>query len=394
MIKEAEEDTIKDTAKGTTKSAAKNTMEEQRMYACWLDTGLWLDRRIKHMLLRAAGTPKEIYAMTDGRADAQLAALVGEKNRDRLKEHRRQHPEQIWDKMSRSGIQYTFCKATDFPERLTNIPDPPFGLFYKGELPAAQAPSVAVIGARKCSEYGRYMAEHITEGLVRYGVDIISGMAMGIDGISQRKALKSGGRSYGVLGCGADVIYPPSNEPLYRMLLAEGGVLSEYPPQTAPRAALFPPRNRIISALADAVLVIEAREKSGTFITVDMALEQGREVYAVPGRCTDELSVGCNKLLRQGAGVAISAEDIMDDMGWERAAAGEKAAAGRTETVSLLGRAVYDALQRGTLMTQEELVLALRMKGDDTPVAQICGALVELQLNHLIEKTGGAYRRR
>ena len=365
------------------------------MYACWLDTGIWPDRKVKHALLRVVGSPKEIYDMTDGRADAQLAALVGEKNRDRLKQHRRQqHPEQIWDKMNKSGIQYTFCKAQDFPERLANIPDPPFGIFYKGELPAAGIPSVAVIGARKCSEYGRYMAERITEGLVRHGVCIISGMAMGIDGISQRMALKVGGKSYGVLGCGVDVIYPPSNEPLYHRLLAEGGVLSEYPPQTAPRAALFPPRNRIISALADVVLVIEAREKSGTFITVDMALEQGREVYAVPGRCTDDLSVGCNKLLRQGAGAAISAEDIIDDMGWERIGDMGEAVSKQAEMPSLLAKAVYDEMQRGTLMTQEELVLALRGKGNDTPFAQICGALVELQLKNLIEKTGGAYRRK
>ncbi len=373
----------------------RRIIERQKIYACWLDSGIWVDRRAKHALLRAAGSPEEIYRRTDGRADAWLTAIAGQKNCDRLKQHRRQaQPEALWDKMNKDGIQYTFCKAADFPQRLTDIPDPPFGIFYKGRLPDAAAASAAVIGARKCSEYGKYMAEHITEGLVRHGIAIISGMAMGIDGISQRTALKAGGRSYAVLGCGADVIYPPSNEPLYHGLLAGGGVLSEYPPQTAPRAALFPPRNRIISALADVVLVIEAREKSGTFITVDMALEQGREVYAVPGRCNDALSVGCNRLLRQGAGVVISAEDIIEDMGWGRTAPGNADAEARTETLSPLAQDVYGMMNPGTLTTQEALVAALRGTGNNTPFAQICGAVLELELKNLIEKTGGAYRRR
>lgn len=341
------------------------------------------------------GSPEEIYRMADGSADARLTSLVGQKNCDRLKQHRRQtQPEEIWDKMNRDGIQYTFCKAADFPERLVNIPDPPFGIFYKGRLPDTGFLSAAVIGARKCSEYGKYMAEHITEGLVRHGIAIVSGMAMGIDGISQRTALKTGGRSYAVLGCGVDVIYPPSNEPLYHGLLADGGVLSEYPPQTAPRAALFPPRNRIISALADVVLVIEAREKSGTFITVDMALEQGREVYAVPGRCTDALSVGCNRLLRQGAGAAISAEDIIEDMGWGHTASGNAGVKVRVEALSPLAREVYDMMKAGTLTTQEEIVAALRREKNDAPFVQVCGAVLELQLQNLIEKTGGAYRRK
>ena len=141
---------------------------------------------------------------------------------------------------------------------------------------------------------------------------MVSGMARGIDGIAQKAALEAGGASFAVLGCGVDICYPEENRELYDRLLQEGGILSEYPPGMPPEPKLFPPRNRIISGLSDLVLVIEARKKSGTLITVDMALEQGREVYALPGRVSDKLSDGCNRLIRQGAGVATCPEDILE----------------------------------------------------------------------------------
>ena len=145
-------------------------------------------------------------------------------------------------------------------------------------------------------------------------MQIISGMARGIDGIGQRAALYAGGYSLGVLGCGVDVCYPRENREVYEQLLVKGGVCSEYPPGMEPRAVLFPPRNRIISGLCDGVLVIEAKGRSGTLITVDMALEQGREVYAVPGRATDALSEGCNRLIRQGAQLVMSPEELLEDL--------------------------------------------------------------------------------
>ena len=146
------------------------------------------------------------------------------------------------------------------------------------------------------------------------GIQVISGMARGIDGISQNAALKAGGSSYGVMGCGVDICYPKSNQIVYDTLLKQGGVLSSYPPGTTPQANLFPPRNRIVSGLADVLVVIEARQRSGTSITVEMALEQGREIYAVPGRITDRLSDGCNKMIKEGAHVFLSPEDFLLDL--------------------------------------------------------------------------------
>ncbi len=212
------------------------------------------------------------------------------------------------------GIDFVPFTSTNYPGRLRNIPDPPFALYVKGKLPIETKPSVAIIGARACSEYGKAVAEHFGRCLGSAGIQIISGMARGIDGIAQKGAVESNGESFAVLGCGVDVCYPKENRDLYIKLQEKGGIISEYAPGTEPESKLFPPRNRIISGLADLILVIEARKRSGTYITVLQALEQGKEVYAVPGRVTDSLSDGCNYLLFQGAGVAVSPNSIIEEL--------------------------------------------------------------------------------
>lgn len=201
---------------------------------------------------------------------------------------------------------------SDYPAVLREIRRPPARLYLRGKLPEPDRPAVAIIGARRCSSYGRDMARLFAGALSAAGVQIISGMAAGIDGIAQRAALETGGVSFGVLGCGTDLCYPAGNRDLYEALLEKGGLLSEYPAGTPPVSGHFPARNRIISALSDAVLVIEAKERSGTLITVDFALEQGRDVYALPGRLTDGWSAGCNRLIRQGAGIALTPDDILE----------------------------------------------------------------------------------
>ena len=164
------------------------------------------------------------------------------------------------------GMKKVRREDPEYPGRLRNIPDPPKQLYYYGELPGEDEPSAAIIGARDCSEYGKYVAIELGRLLGQNGICVISGMARGIDGISQEAALSVGGRSYGVLGSGADVCYPRSNRGLYEQLKCRGGVLSEYAPGTPAKGYLFPPRNRIVSGLADVVVVVEAREKSGTLI--------------------------------------------------------------------------------------------------------------------------------
>lgn len=225
---------------------------------------------------------------------------------------------------------YVDRSDSGYPRALRCIAHAPERIYIRGCLPDERLPCAAVIGARRCSSYGREMAQWFAGELAAAGVQVISGMALGVDGIAQRAALAAGGKSFGVLGSGTDVCYPRDNRDLYERLLEQGGVLSEYPAGTPPLPVHFPWRNRIISALADVILVIEAKEKSGTLITVDFALEQGKDVYVLPGRVTDALSCGCNRLLCQGAGAALSPHDVVEALyrkhgAWEASDRGLKA---------------------------------------------------------------------
>ena len=212
-------------------------------------------------------------------------------------------------------IQFvTVCDA-HYPKRLMELPSAPYALYVKGDLPRDEYPTVAIVGARECSPYGETMAREFAMALAKANVQVVSGLARGVDGAGQWSALEAGGKSFGILGCGVDVCYPRDQINLYHRLCHQGGVLSEYPPGTSPLPQHFPARNRIISGLADVVLVMEAKEKSGSLITADMALEQGKDVYALPGPVNSRLSQGCNYLIRQGAGILLSPKDLLEEMG-------------------------------------------------------------------------------
>ncbi len=285
--------------------------DEKRAYDYWLVSMPGMGNATIKRLLEVFHTPMEIYKATE----EHLLPLLQPRQWKVFQEHRKQF--NVWKEYHKFCMQSIgFLREEDeqYPERLRNIPDAPYGLFVKGMLPNEQSPSVAIIGARDCSEYGKYVAKELGKGLGENGIAVISGMARGIDGISQMAALEAGGTSYGVLGCGVDICYPTQNRLLYNCLLEKGGVISTFPPGAPPRPQNFPPRNRIVSGLADVVVVVEAREKSGTLITVDMALEQGREVYVIPGRITDKLSEGCNRLIKQGAGIILSPQDLVDEI--------------------------------------------------------------------------------
>lgn len=180
-------------------------------------------------------------------------------------------------------VQFVTMQDAKYPKRLKEISAPPYVLYVKGMLPREDRLSVAIVGARECSPYGETMAREFAEQLSDAGVQIISGMARGIDGAAQRGAVCAGGSSFGVLACGVDICYPREHIELYTDLQNQGGIVSEQPLGMRPFPQFFPARNRIISGLADVVIVIEAKEKSGSLITADMALEQGKEVYALPG---------------------------------------------------------------------------------------------------------------
>lgn len=359
---------------------------EEKIYACWIASFYGMGRKKLHELVHAAGSYRAAYELSD----RQVQVLLGDKSGKWQQYKKRRSPQALWEGVMKKGIGFTYYGAMDFPQKLIHIPDAPLGLFYLGNMPKPEERAIAMIGARKYSDYGRCMAEHFAEKLAKAGVTIISGMAMGIDGISQRAAIKAGGKSYGVLGCGVDVVYPPSNERLYYELIEKGGVISEFAPGTEPRPMLFPQRNRIISALSDVVLVVEAREKSGTLITVDMALEQGREVYAIPGRCTDGLSMGCNKLLRQGAGIAVTPEELLEDLEWGHKKY-EKNESGMQYELSDIAGKIYTVLDIMPC-TQDEIMEMLGNRNEYVTVPELCRGLLELEMQQIVSRTGGQYR--
>lgn len=201
--------------------------------------------------------------------------------------------------------------SVEYPDRLRNILNPPEKIYVSGRLPESNLKTVAVVGARECSHYGKQVAYEYSRIFAQENVQIISGLARGVDAAAHRGALSAGKRTYAVMGCGADVCYPAQNRQLYEEIRQSGGIISEYENGSKPISWHFPMRNRIISAFADLILVVEARLKSGSLITADAALEQGKEVFAVPGRVGDCLSEGCNRLISQGAGIAWSPDEVL-----------------------------------------------------------------------------------
>lgn len=255
-----------------------------------------------------------------------------------------------------------------FPTLLSQIPDPPSSLWLRGDadLDLLSAPAVAIVGARACSGYGRSVARTLATEAVAAGAVVISGLARGVDGEAHRGALAVGGRTIAVLGCGVDRDYPAAHAELARSIVAAGGlVVSEYEPGVEPAPWRFPARNRIIAGLALATVVVEARERSGALITADFALEDGREVLAVPGEITSPLSAGANGLLRQGATPVTAAADVLQALGMEPRsphvrAPDDPAAAAVLEALAS-GAGTADDLTRTTALSAGALAAALAL---------------------------------
>ncbi len=270
-----------------------------------------------------------------------------------------------------------------YPELLRRIPDPPPSLWLRGEADTGllARPAVAIVGARACSGYGRSVARMLASEAAAAGVVVVSGLARGIDGEAHRGTLAAGGSTVAVLGCGIDRDYPAAHAELARSIVAAGGlVVSEYEPGVEPAPWRFPARNRIIAGLARATVVVEARERSGALITADFALEDGREVLAVPGEITSALSAGANALLRQGATPVTCAADVLEAVGVE--------AKPSTPTIPDVpgAAAVVEALARAA-STPDELVRATSL-----PAGEVAAALVELELAGVVLVEEGVVR--
>ncbi len=286
--------------------------EAADMYEFWLANVKNINCKKKRELRGHVSTAEELYYIEESRLKAWG---IDEKDcRNLLESTKTWKLKEEYQKLQEKQVKFFTIDGPNYPERLKNIPSPPYALYVKGRLPEENTKAAAIVGARECSPYGRQMAEAFAKALAEAGVQIISGMARGVDAVSQRAAMQVGGVSFGVLGNGVDICYPREHISLYTELQRSGGLISEQPLGMKPLPQFFPARNRMISGFSDVILVMEAKEKSGSLITADMALEQGKDVYALPGPVTSRLSKGCHNLIRQGAGILTSPQEFLEEL--------------------------------------------------------------------------------
>nr|WP_325232379.1 DNA-processing protein DprA [uncultured Oscillibacter sp.] len=263
-------------------------------------------------LLRHFGSPEDIFFAD--REELLLTEDLPPARAELALNHDLSEADRILADCQRLGQRILTIQDAEYPHRLRNIFDPPLTLYVRGHMPVMdEEAAIAVVGTRECTPYGTACGERLGRELAASGAVVVTGLARGVDSAAARGALRAGGTVVGVTGGGLDVVYPPENGDLYADVAATGVLLSEYPPGSPPDKAHFPVRNRIMSGLGVAALVVEAPERSGALITARLALEQGREVYAVPGPIDAPDSVGCNRLIRDGAGLAAEGWDILRD---------------------------------------------------------------------------------
>ncbi len=321
-------------------------------------------------------------------ASADMA--LGEKERDAFFDRElREKLNMKYEKIMISDVNMVSRESGEYPERLRDIFDAPYILYYRGTLPESGRKTAAVVGARACSEYGRSMAKDIGKQLASYGVQVVSGFARGIDTASHNGSLSvEGGRTFAVFGCGINHCYPPENRFTYDEIIEKGGgIISEYPPDTKPMSGFFPMRNRIISGLSDIVIVVEAGNKSGSLITADHAVEQGRTVMALPGRVTDRLSVGCNGLIKQGAAIVSCMDDILFELGMSETQKNTPDINFSQIELAKPGKMLYSHLDFNP-QSIDDLIHKSGMEQEE-----VTGWLVRLELSGMAKRVGGLYVR-
>jgi len=312
----------------------------------------------------------------DTAADALECLLARRANPPTSASTLRQRATSAIARAAERGIVPIAWTSAAYPAALATIIDPPFVLWTRGTADALERPAVAMVGSRAASPYGLAVAERLAADLAARGIVVVSGLARGVDSAAHRGALLGGGATIAVLGSGVDVMYPPEHGPLAREIEGRGLVLSELVPGTPPLPVFFPMRNRIISGLARAVVVIEAGEKSGSLITARLALDQGRDVLAVPGNVLSGRNRGAHALLRDGAKIVEGADDILDELGI--------ATPGVRPASDASGDAVLASLTPG-----EPADLDAIAERTGVPAARLLPRLFELELQGLVARTGG-----
>ena len=365
--------------------------EQEKAYQFWIHNLPGIGDRTIEKLILAFGSERRVYRA----AKKDLGTLLDEDRKRAVRDFTESWDLQgAYEKLIEKGIRFFTCRDQEYPSRLRKLKYPPYGIYCIGNLPEEEKPAAAVIGARECSEYGSFVAKAFAGRMAEAGISVISGMARGIDGIAQQGAIDAGGATYAVLGCGVDICYPVSNRRLYEEILATGGgILSVFTPGTEPQKRNFPERNRIVAGLSDILLVVEARQKSGTWITVDMALEQGKSVYAVPGRLTDRLSDGCNLLIRQGAGIALSPEDLIQEMKilTNREGMNLQENEGRMEPQEVKQEEEIYKFLDFSPRTADELLKQMRKAGKNVELSEVLSELILLCMEGKARQEAGCY---
>jgi DNA processing protein len=323
--------------------------------------------------------PKRVFAASP----KALAAVegVGEKTIRAIKEFPAEAAaiEEL-KKTEDVGVSILTFRDQGYPKNLLQIYDPPPLLYVRGRLDGGDSPMVAMVGSRKGSPYGRAVTKKISKELAAGGVTVVSGMARGIDTCAHLGALESGGKTIAVSGCGIDIIYPPENEKLFFDIIEHGAVISEFPLSTPPEGKNFPKRNRIISGLALGVVIVEATADSGSLITASYALEQGREVFAVPGNIGMATSQGTNALIKQGAKLVESAQDILVEIipQYEGKTSHEETPVLNDEEDGILQLLSHDPLHIDEISRLSQM-----------EIRRVSTILLELELKGVISQLGG-----
>jgi DNA processing protein len=285
------------------------------------------------------------------------------------------------EQIAAQGIQVLTWEDEAYPSRLKEIDQPPPILYLRGELTTEDSWAVAVVGTRRVTAYGRQVTEELASYLAQNGVTVVSGLARGVDAIAHQAALKAGGRTLAVMGNGVDRIYPPEHRALGEQILASGALLSDYAPGTPPESANFPPRNRLISGLSLAVVVVEAGETSGALITAQFAVDQGREVFAVPGNILAPQSKGTNRLIQQGAHPLLSARDVLEALNLTRVSEQRlvrKVLPADNVEAQVLNVLAHEPLHVDEIRNQTGL-----------PIERVSATLVMMELKGMVRQVGG-----
>ena len=331
--------------------------------------------------LRRAWGADAFELASSGLDNKSAAALIEARTRVR--------PDAELESLAKAGVTALTWAQPEYPRLLREVADPPPALFIKGQLLPSDEVAVAIVGTRRPTAYGREVAEMLAAELAKRNITVVSGMARGIDGCAHAAAIKAGGRTIAVLGCGVDVVYPPEHRHLAGQIQEHGALVSDYPLGTGPDAVNFPPRNRIISGLSLGVVVVEADERSGALITTEFAAEQGRDVFAVPGNILNRSSRGPNRLIQQGAKVVLDIDSILEELNLGAAPVQpglgldleelDEAAAGQSD----LERNILAKLSREPVRV-DELVRALQL-----PAESVTAALSIMEIRGLVRRPDG-----